>query len=231
MEATWPAAATRTVGPWTIRDGQGGGKRVSAATAEGGWRPEDIPVAESAMSALSQPALFQVRDGETALDHALAARGYAVVDPVTLYAVPVAGLTNTPLPGYVHYSVWEPLAIQRRIWEKGGVGPARWAVMDRVAGPKSALMTRRDMAPGGVAFVALDGDIAMVHAIEVIPAMRRKGMGAMLMRKAALWAQEQGAHHLALAVTQGNAGGNALYASLGMTAVGQYHYRLKEGTS
>ena len=34
LEATWPPAARRRVGPWTIRDGQGGGKRVSAATAE-----------------------------------------------------------------------------------------------------------------------------------------------------------------------------------------------------
>ena len=32
MEATWPAASRRQVGPFVIRDGQGGGKRVSAAT-------------------------------------------------------------------------------------------------------------------------------------------------------------------------------------------------------
>jgi hypothetical protein len=45
------------------------------------------------------------------------------------------------------------------------------------------------------------------------------------MREAAFWAQDQGASHLALAVTQGNTGGNALYSSLGMQVVGQYHYR------
>ena len=25
LDATWPAAATRTLGPWTLRDGRGGG--------------------------------------------------------------------------------------------------------------------------------------------------------------------------------------------------------------
>ena len=32
LEATWPPARAWTVGPWRIRDGAGGGKRVSAAT-------------------------------------------------------------------------------------------------------------------------------------------------------------------------------------------------------
>ena len=32
LDATWPAAARQTMGPWIIRDGQGGGKRVPAAT-------------------------------------------------------------------------------------------------------------------------------------------------------------------------------------------------------
>ena len=28
MEATWPAVRTQAVGPWLIREGQGGGQRV-----------------------------------------------------------------------------------------------------------------------------------------------------------------------------------------------------------
>ncbi|TMV56955.1 GNAT family N-acetyltransferase, partial [Thioclava sp. BHET1] len=37
LDASWPAAALHHAGPWLIREGRGGGKRVSAATAE---RPE-----------------------------------------------------------------------------------------------------------------------------------------------------------------------------------------------
>ena len=38
-EATWPPAAKTALGAWIIRDGQGGGNRVSAATeAWTAWR-------------------------------------------------------------------------------------------------------------------------------------------------------------------------------------------------
>ena len=44
-DGTWPAAAIKRLGPWTLRDGQGGGKRVSAATAEGPVQKTDIRAA------------------------------------------------------------------------------------------------------------------------------------------------------------------------------------------
>ena len=46
-------------------------------------------------------------------------------------------------------------------------------------------------------------------------------------RPAACWAEAEGATTLALAVTTRNAAARALYASLGMAVVGQYHYRMK----
>ena len=44
-------------------------------------------------------------------------------------------------------------------------------------------------------------------------------------RAAGAWAQDNGAETLALLVTEANAGARALYASLSMGVVGQYHYR------
>ena len=69
------------------------------------------------------------------------------------------------------------------------------------------------------------GEIAMVHAIETIPAQRRKGAGRMIVQAAARFARDEGAQTLALAVTKANIGANALYQSLGMTVVSEYHYR------
>ena len=66
-----------------------------------------------------------------------------------------------------------------------------------------------------------------VHAIAVRPALRRKGAGRQILAAAAQWAAEQGADRLALAVTQANSGAIALYTSLGMQPVGEYHYRIK----
>ena len=75
LDATWPAAAHQTVGPWIIRDGQGGGKRVSAATPNSYWTQADIQAAETAMQDLGQTPLFMVIDQDQDLDRALADAG------------------------------------------------------------------------------------------------------------------------------------------------------------
>lgn len=227
-EATWPPAATEVIGPVTIRDGAGGGKRVSAATVTGAVTPEDIDRAEAVMRARGQTPLFQVREGEGALDAMLAARGYEVVDPVTLHLAQVAALTGEMPPRVSTFAVWEPLEIIREIWAEGGIGAARVAVMARVKGPKTGLLGRQRDQPAAAGFAAIHDGIAMVHALEVRAGHRRAGMGRLMMVQAALWAEAQGARHLAAICTQENAGANALYAAMGFRIAGTYHYRQKE---
>jgi len=66
IDHTWPAARLWTEGGWTLRDGQGGGKRVSAATIAA---PEaDIAQAETSMRAMGQRPLFMIRSGDDPLD-------------------------------------------------------------------------------------------------------------------------------------------------------------------
>ena len=84
VEATWPAAATRACGPFTLRDGQGGGSRVSAATLFGTATRDQIAEAAAAMRTMGQPALFQVRAGQEGFDAELAALGYAAKDATVL---------------------------------------------------------------------------------------------------------------------------------------------------
>jgi GNAT superfamily N-acetyltransferase len=222
MEATWPPASRRTLGPFTLRDGAGGGKRVSAASLDGPFTEADLDTLEAAMA---EP-LMLVRAGEDALDAALAARGWRIVDPVVAYAAPVAQMT-ADLPGLTAFAHWPPLEIARSIWAEGGIGPARIAVMDRVTGPKAALLGRIDDRSAGVAFVACHGTEAMVHALDVRDSHRRQGLGRNLLHAAANWAAQQAATRLSLVVTRQNAAARALYARLGMEVVGEYHYRMK----
>ncbi len=227
-EATWPPARTWRDGPWMLRDGAGGGKRVSAATAEGPVTADDIAIAEAGMRAMGQPPLFMIREGDEALDAHLAERGYAIIDPVNLYVGPVAPLTQEPPARATAYAIWEPLEIQKDIWAEGGIGPARLAVMQRAEGPKTAILTRNGQHPAGVAYAALHGDIAMMHALEVRAEDRLTGQGRNATKQAALWAAQNGGTYLATLCTQENTGANALYTSLGMAPVGQYHYRIRE---
>ena len=222
MEATWPPAARHRQGPFLLRDGAGGGKRVSAASAEAPWDDAALSAAEAAMAA----PLFLLRPGDAALDRALAARGYGIVDPVVAYAAPVADLTG-PLPFLAAFAHWPPLQVACDIWAEGGIGPARLAVMDRVTGPKAALLARTGDRPAGAAFVACHAGVAMVHAVEVRAGARRQGTGARLLNAAANWAAEQGADTISLVVTERNAAARALCDRAGMQVVGQYHYRAK----
>lgn len=227
-EATWPSAATRALGPVTIHEGRGGGKRVSAATVAGAATGDDLDRAEAAMRALGQGPLFQVREGDGALDAMLAARGYRTVDPVNLHVAPVAALTGETPPRVTTFTVWEPLEIMRDIWAEGGIGPARVAVMERAAGPKTGLLGRLRDQPAATGFVAIHDGVAMVHALEVRARHRRAGLGRLMMLQAAHWAAAQGARHLAVICTQANKGANGLYSAMGFSCVGTYHYRQKE---
>ncbi len=226
VEATWPAASLHRVGPWLVREGRGGGKRVSAATAEAPVTEADIPLAEAAHRDLGQTPLFWIRPGDEKLDALLAARGYRVVDPVHLRA---AAVNTFPEPELMFsFPHWPPLAMAQDIWCDTGISPERQSVMMRARGPATCFIARSpehvDRA-AGTAFAAIHEDIAMIHAVEVLPKLRRQGSAHNMLRSAAWWAQQNGANWLALAVTQSNEGAARLYASLNMGIVGHYHYR------
>jgi len=226
-EATWPPARAWPLGPWTIREGQGGGQRVSAATCEAAFTPAAIGDVERAMDDLGQPALFMIRAGDEALDVALGHRGYAIKDPVVQYVTPVAELARIAPPPITTFMIWPPLMIMTDLWAGGGIGPGRIAVMNRVRGTKSGILARQADRAAGCGFVAVDGRVAMVHALEVAANFRRKGAAANMMRAAARWAGENGAAHLAVVVTAANEAANALYSGMGMTPMGRYHYRIR----
>jgi len=225
-EATWPSAREFTLGPITLREGLDGGSRVSSATINGPVTDNDIAAAEGVMRDMEQVPQFMIRDGEDVLDAQLEARGYSVKDPVNIWACPASLLTDVEIPRVTTFCIWEPLAIQREIWATGGIGPGRLAVMERATGPKMSLLSRQNEKPAGTGYCAIHDGVAMVHALEILPHQRRKGMGVWMMRQAAFWAQENGADTLSVICTKRNEGANGLYASLGMTCVGQYHYRI-----
>ncbi len=225
IDGTWPAAKIHSHGPWQIREGLGGGQRVSAATAMGAVGNKDITQAEAAMDGLGQGRIFMIRPGDSALDALLETRGYAVVDPVNIYLCPVQDLARNAPPRLSTFEITEPLAVMREIWDEGGIGSARLNVMKRTTGPRSYLFGRIEDRPAGAAFVAAHNGVAMLHALEIKRKHQRKGLGRYLMWQAARWANGQGLPWLSVICTKANDGANGLYKSIGMTAMGGYHYR------
>lgn len=224
LDATWPASKRWTTGPVTLREGQGGGSRVSAATVDGPFDAADITRAEEEMRKMDQTPRFMVRQGDDALDAMLQARGYATHDPTVLYTLPIAALMDMPIPRVTTFCIWEPLAIMNEIWAAGGIGPARLNVMARAA-TKTAILARWNEKPAGAGFAGVHRNIAMVHAVEILQHQRRQGVAQWIMRQAAFWGHSQGADTLSVLTTRANTGANALYRGLGFTETGGYHYR------
>ena len=227
LDATWPAAARQTIGPWIIREGQCGGKRVSAATPSSDWTPADIQRAEAAMRDLGQTPLFMITKQDQNLDHALANAGYEIIDPVNIYSTSVDTLTTERPPKVSMFSVWPPLAIEIDMWAEGGISDARVNVMNRVQGPKTSILARWNDHPAGVGFAAVYGKDTFVHAVEIRSTQRQQGVASWLMKQAAFWAAEHGSSRLNVACTKANVAANALYRSIDMKVVGEYHYRMK----
>ncbi len=223
-EQTWPPARAWQAHGATLRDGQGGGKRVSAATCEG--VPEHLKPIEAAMISMGQTPLFMIQAGEDALDKHLEANGYDIVDPVHVYSAPIGALTEKPVPPVTCFSIWEPLAIMAEIWAAGGIGPERIEVMRR-ASVKTGILARWQDKPAGVAFAGISGATCMVHAVEVLAHQRRNGVAQWIMRQAAFWAQEHGASWISVLCTKANVPANALYKGMGFERMGAYHYRMK----
>lgn len=227
IDATWPPQAFHEAGPFRLREGAGGGQRVSAATCDRPVTESEIADAESAMATLGQASLFMVRGDQPGLDDALAQRGYKIKDPVVLMIAPVGQVAGDGPPKVSVFPVWPPLAIQRQIWAEGGIGPARLAVMERARAPKTTILGRYNDTPVGTAFVALQNGVAMMHAVEVRASQRRNGAARNMTMGAATWAQRQGAQRFAILTTSENLPARALYTSLGLQPVEHYHYRVK----
>ncbi len=228
VDATWPAARIFESGPFTLRLGHGGGQRVSAASANGPASAAEIGAAERSMLALDQARLFMVSGKDAALDAALEARGYRVKDPVTMFAAPVEMLARHDPKGVTAIRADAPLEVMKEIWARGGIGQGRLAVMQRAKGPKTYLLGRVDDRAAGAGFVALHGKLAMLHALEILPEHRRKGLGLAMTAAAAAWALENGAATFSLIAVSANRAACGLYRHLGMRDVGHYHYRKKD---
>ncbi|WP_299906396.1 GNAT family N-acetyltransferase [uncultured Paracoccus sp.] len=224
FEATWPAEDYADAGGFRVGRAPGAGGRVNSARVAGDWVDADIDAAIAVMRGWGQPLIFRVLDGDERLQAALTARGCRRENPTAIMAAPIARLTDRELPPVTAFAIWPPMAIQRDIWAAGNIKAARQQVMLRVPEPRTSILGRIKDRAAGAGFAAIHGDVAMVHALEVLPDWRRLGLAGWMMRQAAFWAAEHGATRIGLAVSRGNTGAVALYRAMGFDEIAGYAY-------
>ena len=79
-------------------------------------------------------------------------------------------------------------------------------------------------APAAIGRCVVDGRWASFAAVEVDPAMRRRGLATTVMAALARRALDEGASAAWLQVETDNAGARALYAGMGFAAHHAYHH-------
>ncbi|MEM9850607.1 MAG: GNAT family N-acetyltransferase [Pseudomonadota bacterium] len=226
VDATWPGARTVAAGDWRVREGLGGGQRVSAASTI--REDADINVMETTQDALGQLHLAMVRGDQGALDRALATRGYRLHDPVDVWLAPVERVAAGYTRSLRAIFTTAPLAIMNEVWDAGGIGPARRAVMTRAAGPKTCILGRLGDRARGALFAAVHGPVSMVHAVEVQADARRQGVAERMVEAAAWWAADQGATHIGALTLQTNTAAQGVWRKLGLDVTTAYHYRVRD---
>jgi len=82
---------------------------------------------------------------------------------------------------------------------------------------------------GGLVLVRAAAGEAEILTIAVVPAARRRGLGAALLAAALQGAVLRGAAEMFLEVAEGNAAALALYAAAGFTEVGRRHRYYADG--
>lgn len=224
VDATWPPLAFHSHDGWLVREGAGGGQRVSAATLLSDLESVKIAAAVEKMQSLDQDRLFMIRNSDFDLDKNLQSLGYDIVDPVVILTEQTRKLLSAPpKEKYDIRALDAPNEDAKAIWAEGGIGPYRLNVMTRVKVPKTILVADEM----GVAFAAASNGIAMVHAVEVATDHRRKGVANALMYKAVQWAENQNCDWMAVLTVKENIPARTLYENLGMVKAAAYHYRIK----
>ncbi len=104
-----------------------------------------------------------------------------------------------------------------------GSGPSVWFATVPGEGP--------DAAPAAIGRCVVDGRWAGFGAVEVDPALRRRGLGSLVMAALASRALDEGASAAWLQVEADNAGARALYAGMGFGAHHAYHHYREPGAS
>ena len=223
---TWPPKKIIKFGSWTIRIGDGAGKRASAISLDGNWEDSSFKELKELLQNLSKSEIFMVYQSDSIIEKKLENLNYQIFDQSFIFEITVKELIKNKPPPVSMFSIWPPLNIQRELWSANGIGVQRQAVMNRVTQSKTSILGRWKDNPVASAFVAKSGDVAFLHALVVDKNFRQQGVGKALMQHAGQWAYSHNCKKLMVVTTAANTAANNLYTSLEFQLVNKYHYRI-----
>ncbi|MEU4655398.1 GNAT family N-acetyltransferase [Streptomyces sp. NPDC023723] len=233
----WRPVESERLGEWELRAAAGFTKRANSVLPLGDpGRPLDDALAAVRRwyAARGLPAYIQTATGAAGTQELLCAeleqRGWTrevTAEVWTGSLAPVAdrtagarvGLSRTADAGWL--ARYQRKGVSEVALRVLGGGPSVWF---------AAVPGADGGAPAAIGRCVVDGRWAGFAAVEVDPALRRRGLAGEVMAALARRALEEGASAAWLQVETDNAGARAMYTGLGFGAHHAYHhYRAPEG--
>jgi N-acetylglutamate synthase len=229
----WPAGETRDVDGWLWRYSGGGSQRANSVSAlhyRGMDVERTIDEIESLYDVRGAPVRFQVGfplSEPEDLDARLGARGYVIHDPVTTLVKPVnlVAMPDDVVLGASPSEGWMQVYLSNVTPDRR---PFASAILARVPTPRVFVEVLRKGETVATALGVMHEGAVIAECVGTTASARRQGAASVAMSALEAWGSAQGARTIGLQAVTTNMPAQGLYAALGYTAAGTYHYRYRE---
>ncbi|MFF7069252.1 GNAT family N-acetyltransferase [Streptomyces pseudovenezuelae] len=224
----WRPVESEWLGEWELRAASGYTRRANSVLPLG---DPGLPLDE-ALAAVRRwygerglPAYVQTATGAAGTQEVLCAeletRGWAREVTAELWTGALAPVADSPGEGVVLSREADADWLAR--YQRKGVSEVALRVLGSGPSVWFATVPGED-APAAIGRCVVDGRWAGFAAVEVDPALRRRGLASTVMAALAQRALDEGASAAWLQVESDNAGARALYERLGFAAHHAYHH-------
>ncbi|MGW4944602.1 GNAT family N-acetyltransferase [Actinoplanes sp. NPDC004185] len=239
--AAWPAGRTASAAGWLLRHTPGVARRRSnsALPPAPDQHPEDtVGAVEAFYRAAGLPVTVQVSPAEqhSALDAALAARGYRHEAPTLVLTAATAAVIAATPPGaagpsvdvVIHPTASPPwLAAHQQLNGPADTSAVAERVLARVPSPAAFVLIRVDGRDAAIGMLVADGERAGVFCMATRQEYRRRGLALTVLGAGARWAAARDCDSLYLQVEEGTVAARELYSRVGFAHSHRYHYRVR----